>query len=429
MTEARNRRSTLLAVLVVLGCAAHELGPRLAAAPGSSAVPSARRVALQLSGDELARFDSSYFAQTMSPVEAPIHDTRRDRFVLPGQWSVDREGVVTFDPDPLVGPDSAKARTTTELRAALDLREDLHVVIAVFERAEAIDVLYTVRWKNRERPHGERTKADVLLLRRVDSRTMRTLDELHLPLLTRFGVNEVGWEARPTVSRFLQDGSITAALDLAPWNRATKIRVSGGRIPVAAGSSHATVHLTANGSESAVTRRRWRTAVSWTDGTVFGVVDRKRSALLAFEPDGKQRFRTPLAFHPRAIGAHADGVCVSASTELGGNGQGVITCFDRDGRERWRRSMPSAPQRWLVDDDGWIYLSRQDDALTQAELIAVDPTGVSVWALREPAAVGELIAVGDDELCYVTEPNRNRRGPFVPELVCIHPRHGVAEQR
>jgi outer membrane protein assembly factor BamB len=84
---------------------------------------------------------------------------------------------------------------------------------------------------------------------------------------------------------------------------------------------------------------------------------------VAFTPQGKQAWRSPVPVMPRGIAGDLDGnVYVAGSGVRRDFAGGAVVSFDRSGKERWRVTLQSGVPAAPVTSKEWVYfVSRQDE--------------------------------------------------------------------
>ncbi|MBC8072091.1 MAG: hypothetical protein IAG13_27470 [Deltaproteobacteria bacterium] len=294
---------------------------------------------------------------------------------------------------------------------------------AVWYGTDAIVVLGTPSLLTKERAHAPR-RHDRFVVKRLDARTLRLLDEVSLPLEDNWNHDGSGWDPRRTVSGFLRDGSLVVALAAPRWER-RNVHWSEGRIPRTQGAAHVTLRLSATGTTTILHRGRWRSATVTPRGDVVGIQRRAgRAVLLGIDAQGQRLFRRAFDDYrtARIVAGHAHGACVRGDAASDSTAT-LIACFDRNADPLWQRVVPWVGD-WIVDDAGWVYISiwnahalDPDDAV---QITAIDPEGTTVWSVPGDPSLHGMMLVGENEICYVTQPPKGE----VPELVCIEPRHG-----
>ncbi len=450
--------------LDVTACTQLPAAPRLAPAAVGSATPTITRVAVQLAPDEREMFFEGAIRDengewrrpglggTLNPLYGFVYDEASDRFVVPGFHAVDRSGVVTFGTQPPSRPPVSVRLTTDELASGWFgsrgypplAKEECHIQ-AVWYGIESITLLCAPLWPVKSNPH-ERPRPLRFSVKYLDPRvrTNRLLREVTLPLRHDWYDERKGWDPRSTLARFLVDGSVVAEIDTTLHGR----RGGGtfGRTLPIHGALRATVRIDSNGNTKVLHRGGLDSAHVTAEGKVVGVRARRhRQVLLGVDADGKGMFRRAFSsFGPDAqVGGYANGACILSTPPGSAAGSKTIACFDLEAELRWQRSIPMASE-WAVDDAGWVYAAWRNPSAAESErghLSAIDPQGTTAWTINV-LAPSELQLVRDDELCFfdgVKTPNSTKlaftdRAPDPAEwdpgeLVCIHPRHGVTEQR
>ncbi len=417
-----------LAVSLVGGCRVDlgESSTPLAPAAGVGPGPAVHRVELKQGEDDLSSLGGGR-GQSTSPFGQTIYDAARRRLFVAGMYSIDRDGIVTLQPEPMAGPAGAALRSLDELQEALGhcwRRSDegvcenhVDVILAVWYGDDVTVVLHSELRRNKPNAHSF-TGPDLLYISRLEPDTLNPLGtaRLELPMEGELWGGK-SRDAQRLLEGFVRDGTVVVEAGLGRRGRRGAHRLShaGGRI--------GQVRVDPNGAMTVLDRNKWRVTA-----TELGL---------------------PNAAAARKIFSQRRGALVASTSPNGvyvleeDHGKGLrhfVALYDRELQLQWRRGVPSPVRDWFVDDSGWIYLAMMSPRVRITareygsrtfEIIAVTPQGETGWrwvhAPKPPAryweslTVGTMVAAGDD-LCFSMEGDPAAQ----PELVCLSPRHGEA---
>lgn len=426
----------IVAATLVVGCrvAPGEGSTPLAARAEVRPTPSVRRVAFKANDKDRRAYSAvRNFGGWRWPFHMLIYDEPRDRFFVPGLYSVDRLGNVTIEPAPMTGPSGASLERFDEIQEALGFcrweqgeticDSGSHAVIAVWYGPRTIVVL-SRRFAGPGHAESFDSPGEVSVSA-LDAETLEFVGGalLEVPELGRsWGVGDAGSTTR-MLARFLRDGTVIIDAGLGARGRRGGHRLAHGTGRIGQ------VRVDSNGAMTVLDRNKWRVTAA-----ELGL----RNAAAA-----RKMVRRSGAI---AVGNSPNGVYV-LEEDYGKGLRHYVALYDRELQLQWRRSVPSPVRDWFVDDSGWIYLAMMSPRVRVAageygsrtfEIIAVTPQGETAWrwvlSPKPPAryweslTVGTMVAAGDD-LCFSMEgdPGAATHDPApLPELVCLSPRHGEA---